>query len=522
METKVKKLLRRITKAKEIKLRRESELMEAYMYMLPTRDTLSNKSSTSNNQEAYNSTAEEALEKFATKLQNLLTPAWEEWLKLQPGTDIPEEKHGQVQEQLDKVSKVVFAHIHHSNFYTAEHEAFLDLGITTGAIIVEPNRRDNEPSALNHRSIPISELIPETSSRGTIDTVWREFKPKVRDIEYIWSNAKVPQELLDKVEGNEDYETTVYEGVVFNEETSKYDFYVIEKSLSKIMLEEEMNTSPFIVFRETVRPGEVLGNGRGLRILKTVKVLNKYEENALRGDGFNALPMFTVIDDGVINPYNNPLQPGGMFVVGSNENSNPSIKPLISGYNPQFTEAKIQKYEAQINEIFLANPYGSIEQTPVRSATEIAAREADLFQTTASAFGRLQTEFLEKYMRRVIDVLNQEGKLPPFKLDGREVSIKFTSPFSKMQGSENVKNTLNWMSYVAPLGPEVMAMAVNMDKIPSNLAKNMGIDKELYKDSEEMDMNKQQMAQAAMAYTQQGGQLPEMQGMQQPQQMPLV
>ena len=517
-----KKLLKRIEKAKEKKLLREGELREAYQYCLPIRDTLRNKSADVEKGIIYDPTAKIAIEKYATKLQNLLTPAWEEWLKFQPGVDIPEEEGASIQEQLDDVSKVVFSHIHHSNFYSAEHEAFLDLGISTGAIIVERNARKNEPSLLNHRSVPIHEIIPENSSRGTIDTVWREFKPKIKEINSIWPNAKVPEELKEKGEQNEDAEVTVYEGIVYNEKDGDYTYYVIEKSLSNIMYEEQMDTSPFVVFRESVRPGEVLGHGRALRILEDVKTLNKLAENSLRADGFNTLPLFTAVDDGAFNPYNVVLQPGSIIPVSSNDNANPSLRPLPLSGNFQYAEARVEKLQARVNEVFLANPFGSIEQTPVRSATEIAAREADLFQSTASAFGRLQTEFLEKYMKRVVDILNKEGLLPPFDLNGREVAIKFTSPFSKMQGSENVKNLMTWLGYVAPLGQEVVAMSVNLDKVPSNLAKNMGIPKELYKDATEVDMEKQQMAQAAAQVAAVGGQMPQMEGMQQPQQMPLM
>jgi hypothetical protein len=101
-------LLKRINKAKEKKLKRESELQEAYRYVLPTRDTIRQKDSLIERGVIYDSTAKNAIEKYATKLQNLLTPAWEEWLKIQPGSDVPEEEVGKLQEILDKVSKDSF------------------------------------------------------------------------------------------------------------------------------------------------------------------------------------------------------------------------------------------------------------------------------------------------------------------------------------------------------------------------------------------------------------------------------
>ena len=507
---KADRLLKRIEKAKESISFREGELRETYRYVLPLRDTFRSKNAKTSIEKGvvYDSTAKNAIEKYATKLQNLLTPAWEEWLKLQPGSDIPKEQAGQLQEDLDAVSDITFSHIHHSNFYTAEHEAFLDLGISTGAMIVEKNNRPGEPSLLNHRAVPLSELIPESSSRGTIDTVWREFSIKAKEIELVWKNAKVPEIIKQKRDDKEDMEVKIYEGVVFNDETSDYTFYVIETSSKAIMVEEQMDTSPFIVFRESVRPGDVIGFGRALRIMEDIKTLNKLAENALRADGFNTMPLFTGVDDGTFNPYNVVLQPGTIIPVASNDNSNPSLRPLMTSNDYQYNQARMEYLQARVNEEFLANPYGSIEQTPVRSATEIAAREADLFQSTASAFGRLQVEFLEKYMRRVVDILKSEGALPDLKIDGREVKIKFTSPFAKMQGSVKVKDTMTWLGYTLPLGQEVIATSVNLDKIPSGLAKDMGIPKEYYKTPEEVEQTKQQVAQMAVQAAEAGADIP--------------
>ena len=180
------------------------------------------------------------------------------------------------------------------------------------------------------------------------------------------------------------------------------------------------------------------------------------------------------------------------------------MRPLDVSNGYQLSENRMDQLRAVINETFLANPYGSIQQTPVRSATEIAAREADLFQSTAAAFGRLQTEFLEKFMKRVIYILKSNGKIPDLKVDGKETTIKFTSPFAKMQGSEKVKNTLQWLGYIMPLGQEITGLAVNIDKVPANLAKNMGIDKELYNDATQVDANKEQIATMAQQAVQSG------------------
>ena len=66
-------LIKRIERAKSKKLKRESELQEAYRYVLPIRDTIRNSGTNIERGVKFDSTASNAIEKYATKLQNLLT-----------------------------------------------------------------------------------------------------------------------------------------------------------------------------------------------------------------------------------------------------------------------------------------------------------------------------------------------------------------------------------------------------------------------------------------------------------------
>ena len=496
------KLLKRISKAKEEKHEKEADLHEAYRYCLPIRDTLRNKTSTVEKGIIYSSDAKIALEKFATRAQALLTPAWDKWSILTAGSEIPEENKDQLQEILDKTTQILFDHIHHSNFYTASHEAMLDCAISTGALIVEENFNPKSASILNFRAIPISDIIPEKCANGKIETVFREFELKVEDIERLWQNANVPQTLKERASGDSNFKTKVYEGIVYDEDKYNYKMIVLSEAEKFIMYEEEMDSSPFVVFRESVRPGEVLGYGRALRVMEDIKTLNKMMENALRADGINSMPVFTAVDDGGFNPYNVTLQPGTIIPVASNDSANPTIRPLPVANGYTLAENRMQQLRQTINEVFMANPYGQITESPVRSATEIASRNSDIFQSTSSGFGRLQTEYTEKILKRCVDILAKAGKIPDLKVDGKQITIKFTSPFSRMQGNEEVKNIMEWLSYLQGLGQEVLVMSVNLEKIPSNLAKKMGIDKELYKGDTEMEEIKGQLMQQMQ---QQGG-----------------
>jgi len=81
---------------------------------------------------------------------------------------------------LEETTDILFNHIKSSNFSSQIHESFLDLGVSTGAVIVEAG--DGIQSSLNFRSVSLSEVMLEQTSSGICDTIFREFKVPVSDI----------------------------------------------------------------------------------------------------------------------------------------------------------------------------------------------------------------------------------------------------------------------------------------------------------------------------------------------------
>ncbi len=190
----VESILKRFKAAKSRKGLWESYLREAYAYALPDKETIDEHSpGQKKNQDVFDSTAVTALQKYANRMQQQVVPPWKTWMRLEPGTDTPEEAKQETQKFLDQATDIIFDHINHSNFSTQSHEAFTDLGISTGALIVEEG--DGIQSMLNFRSVSLSEIYPEVTQRGTIENVFRSFKMPVRDIMEVWPNAELTQEL---------------------------------------------------------------------------------------------------------------------------------------------------------------------------------------------------------------------------------------------------------------------------------------------------------------------------------------
>lgn len=495
----------RINKARANKKAQwESHLRECYQYALPESQTFDHFSPGQKKREyVYDSTAEYALEDYASRLESQLVPAWRKWFMLEVGSEIPEEREQEVDEYLEEATEIIFHHINHSNFNGQIKETFLDLGISTGSLIVEEG--DNIQSALNFRSVSLSEVLIEKSALGIVETVWREIKVNVKDIKSIWSKAELNEKLTEQLEKNP--EVSLVEGVAKDEKTGRYITMLVDEANKDVLLEEEDDSSPWVVFRESTIPGEVYGRGRIMRALPDIKTLNKMVEDHLRAAAFTSNPIFTATDDGIINPYTINLTPGTVMPVGSNANDNPTLRPLVGGGDYNVLNYDISRLQESIRSVMISKPFGSINETPVRTATEMSIRDADMQATTGSATGKLQTELLSRLLNQVVKILVKLGKLVPMKIDGKEVTIKFTSPMARQQDSDEIMQFMKTVEIMQMFPPEIIAREVKMEDAPGYIIDKMGVPKSFKRsDIEKKQYDEKQQAMMQQAMEAQGAQ----------------
>ena len=117
---------------------------------------------------------------------------------------------------------------------------------------------------------------------------------------------------------------------------------------------------------------------------------------------------------------------------------------------------------------------GRPEGTPM-SATEVAERMADLSRQIGSSFGRLQSEFVNPLLRRVIRLLIKQGKIEIPKVNGREVKIVATSPLSQAQHQQDVADVMRFSEILGQtFGPQMLNMVIKQDEVARYLADKMG------------------------------------------------
>ena len=491
----------RFAKAKANKQLWESHLRECYTYALPERNTIDQYSlGAKKRKEIFDSTAVDALEDFANRCVALLIPPSTKWMELESGSDIPQDQEERINKYLEETTDTVFTHLDASNFTSQMHDAFLDLGISTGAIVCEEG--DNIQSALNFRAVSLSELYLEKSSTGIVDTVFREFKIPAQDIKSTWKRAKLSNDMKQIVKDKPTELVDLIEGVI--KIGNMYKMVLLDNKSKKFLLDETLDYNPYIVFRESSIPGETLGRGRVMRKLNDIKTLNRMKEDYLKGLAFQANPIFTAADDGVINPYTMKLRPGTVMPVGSNDNSNPTLRSLQTAGNPQLIDFAVRDLQDGIRRSLLSKPFGQIDETPVRTATEMSIRNADMAQTSLSASSRIQVELLERVIANCVNILKRAGKIADFKVNGREVAIKFVNPSTRQQDEATLAAYGRFMEFMAAFPPELVAQKIKIEDIPVEIADVLGLPKKIQRDEEEIQGMQQQQAMQQQAQAPEG------------------
>jgi hypothetical protein len=494
---------------------------ETLRYVAPERELFTEKTEGTQKREnivVVDSTAIIALSKFISNLQSSLVPPMKRWTRLVPGDGVPPEVLDIVKPKLDEVSNIMFSSIQNSNFDTQIAETFSDLAIGTGALLCI--KGDDERTPLRFVSIPLHELYLEEGAYGRIDTVFRKHKMEIRNIKNTWADAKVPEELTKRMESqpsNQEvfiectYPSKVEVEKMETDEEGKmrkivktvdgFVYIVMHEASKQIIVERQQESSPWIVFRWSVAPGEIYGRGPALFALPDIKSINKTKELILKRASIDAAGMWMVKEDGVMNLENIQMGPHALIPVMETPGGmgSPSIAPLPIPGGMDVSQMVINDLRTSINEVMFADPLGPID-LPVKTATEVAYRQQELAKRIGSAFGRLQYELITPLINRILFVLNEWKLLPTdgdtIKIDGRILSVKHESPLAAAQDQESLMAIQQFIQFLTgTFGPQTAMVLIQPDKLIQHMAKYLNIPADIQLTQEQLDAVKQKIAQ---------------------------
>lgn len=489
-------LMKRRTAAASRKELWRSTYTEAQRYAMPARETFNWTTPGQEKNRLYDSTLQELTYEAANTLCALLFPPWSRWAELGAGGTIPEnEVPKELLSGLQRATQMFFAFLNSSNFTTVIHECALDLMIGTCALDFDEG--DNEKPFV-FTAVPLSAIELEEGPDGTVETTFMLRKPTARNImrtypgTQIWDLSAATQ---DAMKTNPDVEIEVVQGSIYDPDTKHYYGVAMEAASKNIFWRFDYGTScPRIVARATKVSGEIYGRGRVINSLPDARTLDKMVEFVLRHAAMQIAPPYTAVSDGVINPYTVTLQPNTPIPVASNANDNPSLKVLDVGGNFSLSEKLMDMLRERLRRAMLG-PEGSTGQ-PL-SASEITIADRNRLWAMNGEFSRIQAELLFKIVARGVFILQKKGLIPQFKIDGRIVTVRYTSPFAKSQNSEDVMALQNSIAAVGALGPAALAVTFKIDDIGEWVSRKNGVDMALVNNKDEREVLKKQATDVA-------------------------
>ncbi len=515
--------LLRYDAAKSQGLRWQSHFESAYAMFFPDRNMYNSDGNIAQrkNLTLYDMTGLLAARTFVAQLHVSLTPIGQKWLILEAGKDadpnVDAVKAALVKQAAEQLTEIIFDYINSSNFHMAMNEAYYDLAVGTGALIVNEGEDPDYPFVFSSPSL--NSYYPEEGPYGSIETIWRDFSQlPYRLITRMWAKAKIPQILAQQSETKADFAVDLIEGSVYDPKKKKYHYCVIHKESQSFLFEEWADSSQWIVFRGFKRQNEVFGRGPAIDALPTMQTLNKIYEDELRSAAFASSPIWIGVHDGVFNPNMVKIEPNTIYYANAGVSpSNPPLFPIPQGGNPQFAQLQVNDLRQQIKEIFFTDPLGTIND-PTKTATEIMIRNQMALENKLPYFGRLQSELLEKLTQRLVYVLIKTGKIPPLKVDGKQFMVRYKSPLVQSQNLAETNNIVKFAQTIQSIaGPQLALMVFNAPNLFTELAEKMEVPIDVIKDKVTLQQVVDQLTQQQ---TQQQPQLPTppQGGLQQPMQ----
>ena len=408
----------------------------------------------------YNSTPKLLTNLRANQLHSLLCPVnkrWGNFVEIDPQTNkkIPNTVEAQ------SATGIVFNKIDESNLHEVLKSFFLDLNIGCAAMWVE--YVDNTVNF-----IPISGItvMPDINKKGSSNCFWRrvitkdEFKSKYPN------STSASNSYADGVELYYiDY------GYIKDDKSDGYFLiHAIDRDFKNPVLIEKDSCNHLIIVNDTLRAGEGRGRGVVLNILEDIEYLNDITGSLKRYLQYSADPALLT----------DTRMPDSLYQLRGKEISSnlaidrsPKVEPVIWQIPVKETTEIIEMLEAKLQKYFNVLPFGEINQTPVRTATEVAARQAEEQKQTLADLARIANQLLGGIIGSIYDILVKNGEIKPLGPHKHE----FLSIQETLQSSEDLNNLLQYGELSQQLnGPMSIPQFNNAKKMDDEIKRLLNID----------------------------------------------
>jgi len=479
-----------------------------YFYAIPNRDKFwrpKEQQGEMRGARVYDTTAIEATKTFVSKLHTAMTPPQTQWGYMEVDEAWAAENPDMLQEaqqMLDDYMMHLFKYLHDSNFDVVINECYFDLAVGTSCLVIN-QYTDRQP--LLFTSIPMDKLSVEEAMTGRLESWYRWWEDiKINEIKVRWPKARIPEDMREDAEQNQDATVRqIYEGVMYVP-TEKKPYHYVVCTDSDILYEEYLDINPGIVWRFQKTNNDVFGRGPIMDALPSIISLNELARIELAAANLNTFKPYMAFSDAVFNPHTFVMQPMTVIPIAPiGTGGQAPLIPLPDSSAPQFSQLTIQDLRMQVRALLFADSpipaQGPMDSKQPATATELMINQQMLAQRIGPLFSRLQQEFLFPLIERCGYILDKMGLLPLPKIKGAKINFQYRSPLALAKGQEQIARFTQYFQILQGIaGPEMAQVYINSGAYPWMLADLMQIDMRFLNSREDVQKAVQDLQQQAM------------------------
>ncbi|KQC48673.1 phage tail protein [Candidatus Liberibacter solanacearum] len=420
----------------------------------------------------WDTTGSEACIKLSSLLSSLITPPGQKWHGLSEPffrhqAFLYEEDAGakRIREWCDQVTDVLFGFRERSrsgfvsclqSFYTS----IVEFG--TGCFYIEADVDETGlEEGIRYIAVPLADVYLSVNHQNEVDSVYRTFEFTAEQIVGKWGEGVLSDRMKSSYEKKETDKFKIIHAVYPRSLAEKKkdkgnknfhsQFVCIDENL--FFEEKQIATLPYIVGRYRVRADEIYGKSPAMEALPAIRRLNEISNELAQYARLSLYPAYLAPSEAKQRDFE--VKSRHINIGAMSRDGKALFQPLQVG-NPLPFYDELKRIQGSIHSLFLLDLFQVLDDKASRSAAESMEKTREKGAFVGPLIGGLQSEFIGAMIKRELDILDAQHKLPelddydhsPFHL----LKVEYTSPLFKYQQAESVASVLQGTNTVLELG----------------------------------------------------------------------
>ena len=448
-------------------------------------------------QTPYQSIGARGVNHLASKLLLTLLPPNSPFFRLTiDDFDIEElvgpEQRGAVEEGFAKIERSAMNEIETEAYRVPVFEALKHLIVTGNCLLYLPEGR----------GMRVFHLDRYVCKRDPMGNLLYIITKESLDAKTIPENARVALGLPSPQELSPESPDKPYE--LFTYVCNKGKYWHIHQEIGSTVIPESfgkfpIDKNPFIALRFSRVDGESYGRGLVEEYLGDLKSLEALSQAIVEGSAAASKVLFLVRPNGTTRIKTIADAPSGAIVQGD---SNDVSTLQVDKFNDfRIAQDMARDIQERLAAAFLLN--SSVQRNAERvTAEEIRFMAQELESALGGVYSVLSQEFQLPLINILLGKMVKQKKMPKFPKEA--VKPQIVTGMEALGRGQDLNKLSQFLEYLAPLGPEVLAQKLNIDDYMDRLGASLGIDTGgLIKTDEQIQMEQAEAQQAQQAQMEQ-------------------